>query len=112
MPFDWPTCLPTYLPVRLGSFEFLLTPAANAKLDREWIVIGQVVDAKGMQADPRPHTQGVGCVCSLRAPCCYPNNGRMQVLARLNSLPTNNYDQTPLALVKVERAVPLPGGSQ
>lgn len=56
MPFDWPTCLPTYLPVRLGSFEFLLTPAANAKLDREWIVIGQVVDAEGMQADPRPHS--------------------------------------------------------
>ena len=34
----------------------------------------------------------------------------MQVLARLNSLPTNNYDQAPIVLVKVERAVPLSSG--
>ena len=64
-----------------GSFEFMLTPAANAKLDKEWLVIGQVMEPEGMQ-----------------------------VLARLNSLPTNNYDQTPIVLVKVERAVPLPSG--
>jgi cyclophilin family peptidyl-prolyl cis-trans isomerase len=64
-----------------GSFEFMLTPAPNAKLDKEWLVIGQIVEPEGMQ-----------------------------VLARLNSLPTNNYDQTPIVLVKVERAVPLPGG--
>ena len=65
-----------------GSFEFMLTPAANAKLDKEWLVIGQVMEPEGMQ-----------------------------VLARLNSLPTNNYDQTPIVLVKVERAVPLPSGT-
>jgi|TARA_B100000768_G_scaffold154040_1_gene150541 hypothetical protein len=67
--------------IRVGSFEFMLTPAANAKLDKEWLVIGQIVEPEGMQ-----------------------------VLARLNSLPTNNYDQTPIVLVKVERAVPLPSG--
>jgi len=65
-----------------GSFEFMLTPAANAKLDKEWLVIGQVMEPEGMQ-----------------------------VLARLNSLPTNNYDQTPIVLVKVERAVPLPSAT-
>mmetsp|Transcript_63468 Transcript_63468/g.153232 ORF Transcript_63468/g.153232 Transcript_63468/m.153232 type:complete len:108 (-) Transcript_63468:195-518(-) len=65
-----------------GSFEFMLTPAANAKLDKEWLVIGQVTEPEGMQ-----------------------------VLARLNSLPTNNYDQTPIVLVKVERAVPLPSAT-
>lgn len=65
----------------IGSFEFLLTPAANAKLDKEWLVIGQIMEPEGMQ-----------------------------VLARLNSLPTNNYDQTPIVLVKVQRAVPLPSG--
>jgi cyclophilin family peptidyl-prolyl cis-trans isomerase len=61
-----------------GSFSFLLTPDANPALDREWIVIGQVLD-----------------------------NESMQILARLNSLPTNNYDQTPLAKMKIERVVPL-----
>lgn len=66
-----------------GSFEFLLTPAANAKLDKEWLVIGQIMEPEGMQ-----------------------------LLARLNSLPTNNYDQTPIVLVKVERAVPLPSGGK
>ena len=67
----------------IGSFEFLLTPAANAKLDKEWLVIGQIMEPEGMQ-----------------------------LLARLNSLPTNNYDQTPIVLVKVERAVPLPSGGK
>ena len=71
----------TGLAFLIGSFEFMLTPAANAKLDKEWLVIGQIVEPEGMQ-----------------------------VLARLNSLPTNNYDQTPIVLVKVERAVPLPSG--
>ena len=71
----------TGLALLIGSFEFMLTPAANAKLDKEWLVIGQIVEPEGMQ-----------------------------VLARLNSLPTNNYDQTPIVLVKVERAVPLPSG--
>jgi len=65
-----------------GSFAFVLTPEANAALDKEWIVIGQILDAEGMQ-----------------------------ILARLNSLPTNNYDQSPLASVKLERIVPLPSGS-
>lgn len=55
-----------------GSFQFTLTPRANAALDRENIVIGQVIDQEGME-----------------------------VLERLNALATNNYDQNALAVVKV-----------
>ena len=31
----------------------------------------------------------------------------MQVLARLNSLPVNNYDKAPLASVRISKVVPL-----
>ena len=61
-----------------GAFSFVLTPKANVELDREFIVIGQILDDEGMQ-----------------------------VLARLNQLPVNNYDQAPLASVKIDRVVPL-----
>lgn len=61
-----------------GAFSFVLTPKANTELDREFIVIGQILDDEGMQ-----------------------------VLARLNQLPVNNYDQAPLASVKIDRVVPL-----
>lgn len=61
-----------------GAFSFVLTPKANAELDREFIVIGQILDDEGMQ-----------------------------VLGRLNQLPVNNYDQAPLASVKIDRVVPL-----
>ena len=58
--------------------QALIDARANVELDREWLVIGQVLDAESMR-----------------------------VLARLNALPTNNYDQAPLASVKIARVVPL-----
>lgn len=55
-----------------GSFEITITPRANTDLDREWIVIGEVLDG-------------------------------MELLERLNVVPTNNYDRQPLVTIKVER---------
>jgi cyclophilin family peptidyl-prolyl cis-trans isomerase len=55
-----------------GSFEFTLTPRANPALDKEQIVIGQVLD-----------------------------QGSMELLERINNLPTDNYRQAPLVTVKV-----------
>ena len=55
-----------------GSFQFMLTPRANPDLDRDNLVIGKIIDEDGMQ-----------------------------LLARLNSLPVNNYDGAPLAKVQV-----------
>lgn len=55
-----------------GSFQFTLTPSANPELDRDNLVIGKILD-----------------------------EGSMELLARLNSLPVNNYDGAPLAKVQV-----------
>ena len=52
--------------------QFTLTPSANPELDRDNLVIGALLD-----------------------------EGSMQLLARLNSLPVNNYDGAPLAKVQV-----------
>ena len=57
-----------------GSFQFTLTPRANAALDKDNVIIGQVLDDEGMET-----------------------------LERLNLLATNNYDQNALAVVKVSR---------
>ena len=51
----------------LAPPQFTLTPRANMALDRENLVIGKVLDADGME-----------------------------LLARLNSLPVNNYDGGPI----------------
>ena len=58
-----------------GTFEFTLLPRANAALDKTNIVIGQVLNADGMA-----------------------------ILERLNVLATDNYQQRPLATVRIERA--------
>ena len=58
-----------------GSFEFTLTPRANRELDAEDIVIGQVLSEQSMQ-----------------------------LLERLNVLPTDNRRKAPLATVRIERA--------
>lgn len=58
-----------------GSFEFTLLPRANAELDRDNLVIGQVLNADGMA-----------------------------ILERINSVPTDNYRSAPLAPVRIERA--------
>jgi peptidyl-prolyl cis-trans isomerase B (cyclophilin B) len=62
-----------------GSFTFTLTPRPNPDLDRDEIVIGQVLNAEGMR-----------------------------LLERLNDLATNNYNRGALAKVVVERAKVLP----
>jgi len=61
-----------------GSFEFTLLPRSNVALDKENVVIGQVLNADGMA-----------------------------ILERINTLPTDNYRSAPLATVKVERATVL-----
>ena len=63
-----------------GSFEFTLLPRPNTELDREQLVIGQVLNADGMA-----------------------------VLERINTLPTDNRRSAPLAPVRVERATVVAG---
>lgn len=58
-----------------GSFEFSLTPRANLELDASEIVFGQVLNQEGMD-----------------------------VLERMNAIPTNNYNGGPMATIRVERA--------
>lgn len=62
-----------------GSFAFTITPRPNLDLDRDEIVIGQVLTSEGME-----------------------------LLERLNGLATNNYNRGSLARVIVERARVLP----
>ena len=61
-----------------GSFEFVLTTRANTDLDRDNIVIGRLLDEPSME-----------------------------LLERLNLLPTNNYSGGPLATVAIRRATVL-----
>lgn len=65
-----------------GSFAFTLTPRPNPDLDRDYIVIGQVISAQGMK-----------------------------LLERLNGLATNNYNRNALAKVVIERARVLPAAT-
>lgn len=57
-----------------ACLQFTLTPRANVELDRDNLVIGQLLDEESMS-----------------------------LLARLNSLAVNNYDSAPLAKVQITR---------
>jgi len=59
-----------------GSFEFSITTRASPNLDKELLVVGQVLEG-------------------------------MELIERLNTLPTNNYNSGPMATVRLERIAVL-----